>query len=140
MSSHKALAELIERCRLADPDGRVWLETDMRAHCNPTRMRSIRRLGIALVRRLQTPCSECGSPGLGADRYGGRVALQRVRHPHRAHPLRNLGLRSVWAAPKPAAPGWSAQRRTRPVPLVVIHSAFTNSGEPKVRMALHVQA
>ena len=65
VSSHKALAELIERCRLADPDGRVWLETDMRAHCNPTRMRSIRRLGIALVRRLQTPCSECGSPGWG---------------------------------------------------------------------------
>ena len=60
-----ALAEAIARCRAADPDGRVWLETDMRAHCNPTRMRSIRRLGISLVHRLRTPCPECGSPGWG---------------------------------------------------------------------------
>jgi hypothetical protein len=59
------LAEVLERCRRADPQGRVWLETDMRANCNPTRMRSIRRLGIALVRRLRTPCPECGSPGWG---------------------------------------------------------------------------
>lgn len=59
------LTEALKRCELADPDGRVWLETDMRAHCNPTRMRSIRRLGVALVRRLQTPCPDCGSPGWG---------------------------------------------------------------------------
>ncbi len=65
LSSHEALAEALRCCRLADPDGRVWLETDMRAHCNPTRMRSIRRLGVALVRRLQTPCPECCSPGWG---------------------------------------------------------------------------
>ncbi len=49
----------------ADLLGQAWLETDMRAHCNPTRMRSIRRLGVALVRRLRTPCPECGSPGWG---------------------------------------------------------------------------
>ena len=60
-----ALAEAIASCRAADPDGRVWLETDMRAHCNPTRMRSIRRLGVEMVRRLRTPCPECGSPGWG---------------------------------------------------------------------------
>ena len=60
-----ALAEAIATCRAADPEGRVWLETDMRAHCNPTRMRSIRRLGVELVRRLRTPCPECGSPGWG---------------------------------------------------------------------------
>jgi hypothetical protein len=59
------LDEAVERCCRTDPDGRVWLETDMRAHCNPTRMRSIRRLGVALVRRLRTPCPECGSPGWG---------------------------------------------------------------------------
>lgn len=60
-----ALTEAISRCRAADPDGRVWLETDMRAHCNPTRMRSIRQLGLALVRRLRCPCPECGTPGWG---------------------------------------------------------------------------
>ena len=65
LHSSQALAEAIAACRRADPDGRVWLETDMRAHCNPTRMRSIRRLGVALVRRLRTPCPACGSPGWG---------------------------------------------------------------------------
>jgi hypothetical protein len=30
--------EAVARCRAANPDGRVLLETDMRAHMNPTRM------------------------------------------------------------------------------------------------------
>jgi len=65
LHERSALKAALEQCRDADPDGRVQLETDMRAHCNPTRMRSIRRLGLALVRRLRTPCPECGSPGWG---------------------------------------------------------------------------
>lgn len=65
LRSRPALRDALARCRAADPAGSVWLETDMRAHCNPTRMRSIRRLGIALVRRLRTPCPACGSPGWG---------------------------------------------------------------------------
>lgn len=52
-------------CQAADLDGQVRLETDMRAHVNPTRMRSIRRLGIALVRRLRALCPHCGLPGWG---------------------------------------------------------------------------
>lgn len=63
-SAHQLSAALAS-CRAADSAGCVWLETDMRAHCNPTRMRSIRRLGIALARRLQTPCPACSSPGWG---------------------------------------------------------------------------
>jgi hypothetical protein len=60
-----ALHDALASCRLRDPHGRVWLETDMRAHRNPTRMRSIRRLGVALVRRLATPCPACAAPGWG---------------------------------------------------------------------------
>lgn len=60
-----ALREALEACRRRDPQGQVWLETDMRAHRNPRRMRSIRRLGVALVRRLATPCPGCGAPGWG---------------------------------------------------------------------------
>ena len=52
-------------CRDADPQGRVVLETDMRAHQNPMRMASIARLGVALVRRLRRPCPSCGLPGWG---------------------------------------------------------------------------
>jgi hypothetical protein len=59
------LSEALQRCRATDPEATVLLETDMRAHLNPTRMRSIRRLGCALVRRLGSPCPRCASPGWG---------------------------------------------------------------------------
>jgi hypothetical protein len=65
LCTHADLHGALEACRRADPLGQVWLETDMRAHRNPTRMRSIRRLGVSLVRRLRSPCPACGSPGWG---------------------------------------------------------------------------
>jgi hypothetical protein len=46
-------------------DGRARIETDMRAHLNPTRMRSIAALALELGGRLATPCPACGSPGFG---------------------------------------------------------------------------
>lgn len=46
-------------------DGLVQVETDMRAHCNPTRMAAIRRLGFQLVRRLRCTCPACHAPGWG---------------------------------------------------------------------------
>lgn len=60
-----ALQEALAACRGLDPQGQVWLETDMRAHRNPTRMRAIRRLGVTLVRRLGSACPGCGAPGWG---------------------------------------------------------------------------
>lgn len=59
------LEQALGRCRGMDPDGVVLLETDMRAHLNPTRMASIRRSGFALVRRLRNRCPACNSPGWG---------------------------------------------------------------------------
>lgn len=47
------------------PMGRATVETDMRAHLNPTRMRVLRRLGARLVRRLRTICPRCDCPGFG---------------------------------------------------------------------------
>lgn len=46
-------------------DGMAWLETDMRAHCNPTRMTSIRRLAFQLLRRINASCPACAAPGWG---------------------------------------------------------------------------
>lgn len=43
--------------------GEAFLETDMRAHRNPRRMRAIRRAMIDLVRKARTPCPDCGQPG-----------------------------------------------------------------------------
>lgn len=46
-------------------DGRVWVQTDMRAHKNPTRMQSIKALAQKLADRLSVPCPACGIPGWG---------------------------------------------------------------------------
>jgi len=61
----QALEQAIRGAAACSADGRALLETDMRAHHNPTRMVSIRRLAFRLVRRIRTPCPSCGSPGWG---------------------------------------------------------------------------
>lgn len=58
------LAAIVEANAHA-PQGVVQLETDMRAHCNPTRMASIRQLSFQLIRRIATACPRCQSPGWG---------------------------------------------------------------------------
>lgn len=45
--------------------GRAAIETDMRAHFNPTRMNSIGRLARALAVRTARCCPSCGTPGFG---------------------------------------------------------------------------
>lgn len=61
----EALAPAIARAAAASGDGLALVETDMRAHCNPTRMAAIRQLAFRLVRRLANPCPACQTPGWG---------------------------------------------------------------------------
>ena len=51
-----------------DAAGQVRLETDMRAHLNPTRMAEIAKLAEKLARRIATACPACEAPGFGPDR------------------------------------------------------------------------
>lgn len=59
------LREAFDLLHGASPDGAVLVETDMRAHLNPTRMRSLRRLAAKLARRLRNHCPACACPGFG---------------------------------------------------------------------------
>jgi hypothetical protein len=45
--------------------GACRVETDMRAHFNPTRMAEIAKLAEKLAARLATPCPACQAPGFG---------------------------------------------------------------------------
>ena len=49
--------------QVVDKAGTAFVETDMRAHRNPKRMRAIKRATIDLVRRARSPCPACGRPG-----------------------------------------------------------------------------
>lgn len=65
LRSHQALEAAIARCSAYSRDGRTLVQTDMRAHMNPTRMKVIGRLARRLCERLSTSCPACGMPGFG---------------------------------------------------------------------------
>jgi len=45
--------------------GSVYVETDMRAMCNPSRMRVIEKTTFQLVEKIQSLCPTCAAPGFG---------------------------------------------------------------------------
>jgi hypothetical protein len=65
IQNRDGLIQAIDRAAALSTDGRAWIETDMRAHFNPTRMESIRTLARRLAERLATPCPSCTAPGWG---------------------------------------------------------------------------
>lgn len=48
---------------LKDDQGRAFVETDMRAHFNPTRMRVIDKAAYELIKKMKSNCPQCGYPG-----------------------------------------------------------------------------
>jgi hypothetical protein len=57
-------AAIISAARLSE-DGKALVETDMRAHMNPTRMATLGRLAEQLAARLNSLCPGCAAPGFG---------------------------------------------------------------------------
>lgn len=57
--------EAIDLCNSVSTDGFVHVETDMRAHMNPTRMKVINKLAEKLAVRLLNVCPNCSCPGWG---------------------------------------------------------------------------
>jgi hypothetical protein len=64
------LARAVEAAAAASPDGLAVVETDMRAHMNPTRMAAIAQLAERFAARLARACPSCGAPGWGVARPG----------------------------------------------------------------------
>lgn len=61
----ETLKDALERCAHASMDGLAHVETDMRAHMNPTRQQVLREVAVQLSRRLAALCPECRTPGWG---------------------------------------------------------------------------
>lgn len=63
--------------------GAAQIETDMRAHRNPRRMRAIRRAMIDLLRRARSRCPECAQPGFaGMGRVPGLPCMRCASPTH----------------------------------------------------------
>lgn len=65
LSTHSELEVAFHEAQKKSKDGSVWVETDMRAHVNPSRMRVIGSLAEKLAHRLLAQCPLCDIPGWG---------------------------------------------------------------------------
>jgi hypothetical protein len=80
----RSLIDAIEICARRSEDGLAFIETDMRAHFNPTRRKAIRRAAIKLARRLRVLCSKCGTPGFGLTDYEPGLPCSDCGYPSEA--------------------------------------------------------
>lgn len=58
-----ALSEAFAAASAESAEGWVFVENDLRAFCNPTRMTMIRSAAEDLAARLNSPCPACRTPG-----------------------------------------------------------------------------
>lgn len=78
-----AVQATLERC------GAAFLETDMRAHRNPRRMKAIGRASEDLVRLFLSRCADCGWPGFDVVRCEGGLPCSGCGLPT-SSPLHNV--------------------------------------------------
>ena len=66
------LRTAVEATLASAPDGRAFIESDLRAHRNPVRMEAIRLATLDLIANARRACPSCGAPGfrIVADRPG----------------------------------------------------------------------
>lgn len=64
--------------------GTCFIETDMRAMHNPTRLRVIERLTKKLVDKIKKVCPECGIPGFGVEEVIKGLPCQICNFPTRS--------------------------------------------------------
>lgn len=69
LDSWQALEDAFQECIKYSEEGEAWLETDMRAQFNPSRMSVIGELAMQLSDRLKTHCPRCNNPGWGQVRH-----------------------------------------------------------------------
>ena len=66
ITSQAKLLEAVEYGLKNSPNGKVHLETDMRAMYNPTRMKNIEKATLDLIKKINQTCPQCAWPGFEA--------------------------------------------------------------------------
>ena len=59
----QTLVQVFAKLQAQSASGKVFVENDLRAFCNPTRQALIRKACDDLILKLQSPCPQCQSPG-----------------------------------------------------------------------------
>lgn len=72
ISAWEELEEMFQKALELSANDRVFLEVDLRAHANPTRMEKIRQAAGDLLKKIQSRCPVCLTPGFSmVDRLEG---------------------------------------------------------------------
>jgi hypothetical protein len=81
----QTLRQIFARLQAQSTSGMVFIENDLRAFCNPTRQDIIRKACDDLIRKLQSLCPQCQTPGFWVQkRIAGlpcRACGQKTRLP-----------------------------------------------------------
>lgn len=65
IDSPESLENTFKECLRYSSNKKVWVETDMRAQFNPSRMIIIKELAVNLAEKLKSHCPQCDTPGWG---------------------------------------------------------------------------
>lgn len=76
-----ALRAGFDQCVGQASNGRVFVELDLRAFANPTRMARIAEAARDLLQRLQSNCPACGMPGYWVTRRIAGLPCGACKHP-----------------------------------------------------------
>lgn len=63
------LEEAIKICAEESDDGMALIQSDLRAHCSPSRQKNIREVARLLANRVLSQCPKCRTPGWGKTGY-----------------------------------------------------------------------
>lgn len=88
------LEQAFLRAQAASGVGRVFLESDLRAHANPTRMDTIRHAAENLAARYRSACPRCSAPGFSVVEHLTGLPCSDCGAPTREF------LAEVWKCPK----------------------------------------
>jgi ribosomal protein L37AE/L43A len=69
LANQSELEKAIEDQAAISSDGKAFLQSDLRAHCSPSRQQNIIQATRLLAKRVSALCPSCGTPGFGVTRY-----------------------------------------------------------------------
>jgi len=81
ISSWEKLEEAFHKTLQISEDGSLFVETDMRANANPTRMQSIEKATQELAKKIASTCPMCGAPGFWIVEYLGGLECKICHNP-----------------------------------------------------------
>lgn len=91
ISSIDSLYEAYEWASQLSSTGAVFIENDLRAHTNPTRMANIKKAAEDLTKKLNSLCPSCQSPGFAISEMRKGLTCSNCGSPT------NLPVATVWS-------------------------------------------